>query len=869
MSSLRKTFLIILLISLSISAQQGTLTKKFVIPSNDLSLTRSAQPHQYMDKIGSKSAVIGFENGTFELWVWPWKVFRGFDLEFFVNTSTQPILSKDIVREITVTPEATTITFVYESFTVKEIIFIPKDQPAAVVLLDVFTTTPLTIVPGFMPVMQPQWPAGIGGQSSYWDANLKGYIITEAQRRGYFVCGSPVAEQMAAPPAHMFADNPIQFKFTIEPNKANQFFYPIVIAGGHKQTRDAVAALYKDLSSNVEKYYKETYNYYKDLRNSTLQVITPDKRINLAYEFGKAALRNLLVDNPALGKGLVAGYGLSGGGGRPGFAWFFGGDAFINSLAMDAYGDFSTVKDALAFVQKWQRQEDFPIRKKNKDEVNKDVGKISHELSQSEGLIDWWNDYHYGYNHADTTPWYLVAMGDYFRKTGDVEFIKQSWKSIVQAYNWCLNKDSNGDGLMDLKGAGLGVLEFGALVKINNDLYTQGLWAQGIKEVNLMAKYTGDKEMEKTSASLLPKAKEALEKLFWMEDKGYYSFGASDDGKQAPDKNIFPTTVMMLGLLNDKHSSASVKAFNESDMVTDWGVRNLSNKSSLYEPTNYNYGTVWGFNSFFASAAQFKYHYNAPAHFLLFNTLQHSFDYGLGVFPEVFSGSINTKLGEGYHDQGFCTSGYMYPMISGMLGIETDALNNRITFAPKIPADWKFLTVNNVSIGGTILNIEYKIEKGKKLLTVNKIKGNDVEFTFEPDLAPGSDVNGVSVNGKENKFETVDNGQAVTVKTVFKVSKKNEVIVNHTPVPEIFIIPQVTPIGAINEGLKVISQKSEGKTLKIEVEGIPGKEYELGIENSSSAGKISGAVIKNNKLIISIPGNETDFIKHYITIELK
>ena len=33
--------------------------------------------------------------------------------------------------------------------------------------------------------------------------------------------------------------------------------------------------------------------------------------------------------------------------------------------------------------------------------------------SQSDGLVDWWNDYHYGYNHADTTPWYLVAMGDW------------------------------------------------------------------------------------------------------------------------------------------------------------------------------------------------------------------------------------------------------------------------------------------------------------------------------------------------------------------------------------------------------------------------------------------------------------------------
>ncbi len=173
-------------------------------------------------------------------------------------------------------------------------------------------------------------------------------------------------------------------------------------------------ALYKNLLGNIETFYKKNCEYYANLRNSTVEVITPDKKLNLAFEYGKVALNNLMVDNPTLGKGLVAGYGLSGGGGRPGFAWFFGGDAFINSLAINSYGDYSTVKSALEFTQKWQRQDNFPIRKKNPTDRNIEIGKMAHELSQSDGLIDWWNDYHFGYNHADTSPWYLVAIGDYF-----------------------------------------------------------------------------------------------------------------------------------------------------------------------------------------------------------------------------------------------------------------------------------------------------------------------------------------------------------------------------------------------------------------------------------------------------------------------
>lgn len=862
------TFIIVLIISLAISL--SAQTPKFELNKNDLTLTRTAQPHQYMDKIGSKAALMGFENGSFEMWIWPWKVLRNFDLQFFVGTTTQPILSKDIVRDISVTPEATIITFVYESFTVKEIIFVPHNKPGAIILLDVYTTTPLTIVPGFMPVMQPQWPGGIGGQFSYWDDGVKAYVVSEAKWRGIFLCGSPMAEQMAAPPAHMFADNPIQFKFTVEPNKANENFYPIVIAGSPVNTKyDSVKALYNDLTSNIEKYYNETFYYYKNLRESTVQIVTPDNKLNLAFEFGKVALRNLMVDNPTLGKGLVAGYGLSGGGGRPGFSWYFGGDAYINSLAISSYGDYQTVKDALSFTQKWQRQENFPIRKKSKDDKVTDVGKMAHELSQSDGLIDWWNDYHYGYNHADTTPWYLVAIGNYFRKTGDIEFIKKSWNSIIQAYKWCLSKDSNGDGLMDLKGAGLGVLEFGALVRINNDMYTQGLWTQGIKEVNLMAKFVRDKQMEKASAELLPKAINSLEKIFWMEDLGYYSFGASDDGNQVRDKNIFPTSIMIFDLLNKARCESSVRNFNESDLITDWGVRNLSNKSSLYEPTNYNYGTVWGFNSLFANAAQYKYHFNLSAYSLLRNTYQHAFDYGLGIFPEVFSGDINTKLGEAYHNQGFCTSGYIFPIMNGLIGLDVSPLENKITFAPKLPMQWEWLNVNNVMLGKSKIDIKNKMTNGEWRLSIVNNGTGEINFDFMPDLFVGSEINSVTVDSKPINFEVIKHEQAVQLKSSFTIKDKHEVVLKYKPSVEIYLPDESTPIGATNEGLKIISQRFNENKLILDLEGLPGRDYKLGVINEDLISSIEGAKEINGKLIIKIPRDGNKFVKYQVVINIK
>ena len=876
MKNYKSVFLMLTILFTSLTAQTG-LINKFEIKQNNLTITCPAQPNQYMDKIGQKAALLGYENGSFEMWIWPWKVLRNFEIQFFVGTTTQPILAKDILRDISVTPEATTLTFVYESFTVKEIIFIPHDKPGAIILLDVNTTTPLTIVPGFMPVMQPQWPAGIGGQYSYWDDGMNAYIISESQQRGLFLCGSPIAQQMAAPPAHMFADNPIQFKIDIKPGDAKNNFIPVVIAGSPVKTKyDSVKTLYKNLLGNIETLYKKNCEYYENLRNSTVEVITPDEKLNLAFEYGKVALYNLMVDNATLGKGLVAGYGLSGGGGRPGFAWYFGGDAFINSLAMNSYGDYSTVHDALEFTQKWQRQENYPIRKKNPTDKVIDVGKMAHELSQSDGLVDWWNDYHFGYNHADTSPWYLVAIGDYFRKTGDVEFIKKSWKSIVQAYKWSLSKDSNGDGLMDLKGAGLGVLEFGTLVKIFNDNYTQSLWTQGIKEVNLMAKYVGDKEIENETEKLFPKAQQALEKIFWVDDLGFYSFGAAEDGKQVRDKNIYSSASILFGLMNIERSVSTIKKFNESDMVTDWGVRNLSNKSSMYEPTNYNYGTIWPFTAYFIGAAQFHTHFNLQGLETIRKTAQHAFDYGIGIVPEVFSGDINTKLGEAYHDQGFSVSGYVFPMMKGLIGLEVDVLNNKITFAPKLPADWKYLTVKNISIGKAIANCELRKENlpagrqgGKMELIVNVTGDKEVEFEFNPDFELGVDFNSVTLNGNKLNYEVIKQEQAYQLKTNFKLKGKNELVINYKPSVGIYLFESTTPIGATNEGLKIISQNLDGKKLTINCEGKADRNYELGVINYELINNIVGAQLKGNKLIVNIPNEGTDFIMHNVIIEKK
>ncbi|MCK4296870.1 MAG: hypothetical protein KAX28_09490, partial [Candidatus Marinimicrobia bacterium] len=309
----------------SVSFAQDGLIPGFKLEANDLELHRLALPSTPFNKVGRKFAILGFESGSFEAWAYPLKLFRNFDLSFFIGSSTRPIHGKDIVRYISVTPEATTLTYTYQSFTVRAIYLTPINESGALILLDVDSMEPLTIVCGFLPVLQPMWPAGIGGQYAYWDNKLKAYIISESTGKNHGLVGSPAASGISYTPAHMLSDVPNEFRIEVrDPKFVAGKYIPIIIAGG-KGKMDDVKEVYQRLSRDLETYYRKTAKYYRNLRLRTLQIETPNRELNLAFEWAKVTFDNLLVDNPVLGKGLVAGLGASGTSGRPGFGWFFGG----------------------------------------------------------------------------------------------------------------------------------------------------------------------------------------------------------------------------------------------------------------------------------------------------------------------------------------------------------------------------------------------------------------------------------------------------------------------------------------------------------------------------------------------------------------
>jgi glycogen debranching enzyme len=626
------------------------------------------------------------------------------------------------------------------------------------------------------------------------------------------------------------------------------------MAGG-KGPRTEVLKTYQQLQFDPEMNYRKNLAHYKNLRTSTLKIHTPDRKLDLAFEWAKVAFDNLLVENPNLGKGLVAGLGVSGSSGRPGFGWFFGGDAYINSFSLLSYGASESARETLAFTQKWQR----------------DDGKMAHELSQAEGYIDWWNDYHYGYIHGDTTPYYIAAMYDYAKLTGDVGFIKKSWESLKKAYEWCLSTDANKDGLMDNKKAGLGALEYGALTGIETDIYLAAVWVRSAYSMQRLAEIVGDNKHASRAAEQYEKAKRAFDSKFWDPETGFYAYAFNTEGKTVKEISPWNAVGMMWGLGTEDRSLSSLERMCSSELTTDWGIRSISINSQYFQPLNYNYGAVWPFLTSWVTSALFKHHMPQQGYSSLMSTANHTFDHALGCITEVFSGTNNVWPQEAVSHQGFSTAGVVLPLVRGLLGLEGDAQEKTVTYSPHFPAAWKHVSIDDYAVGQATFSFDY--QKSEDTISLNVRANNAVGYKlkFAPAIGIGSEFLSLMVDGIPVDAQAQQKAQVSLIQAEIPIDDGTmNLSIKFKPTVEILPVITKSRVGDSNQGLKIISIKKEASKLTIKAEGLAGKNYELRLTNPHLITRVEGAARKNESLILSISnGKPGQFIAQNISIFLR
>ena len=829
---------------------------RFPMPAEGLRLERPTRSGTFFDVAGRRAAAFGYENRGLEAWAYPLKLVDDFRLGFILEGYPLEIDGPQIARWIDVRPEATTFTYSHAGFTVRQTIVAPVDEPGILMLLDVRSVLPLTVVGSFRPRLRLMWPAGLQTGDVGWDEKARVYSITEETRRFAAVIGCPGARDVSLMPYQEEPrDVPVRFTVEVTPDRARTHLVPIVLAGS-VEGRAAALATYEKLLRDAPRLYAAAAAHYRALEERTVRLSTPDPRVDEAFAWAKVGIDKGLADNPLLGAGLLAGFRTSGESERPGFAWMFGRDALWTALAINSAGDFAATRTALDFLKKAQRAD----------------GKVPHEISQSATLVRWWEDYEYPWASADATPLYVIAHGDHWAATGDRGFLDASWDSIARAWRFSSATDTDGNGLIENTKFGHGWTEGSPPYPPHEEIYLQGVWIEASRAMAEMADAKGDAALAADARAAAERCRQAVEATYWLEGRGFYAFATAlakpekdynaepgprraarqarlDElrGRRLVDEDtVLPAVPLWWRALDPARAQSEIDHLASAAMATDWGHRLLSERSELYDPLSYHYGSVWGLFTGWASMGAYRYGRPHAGYQAAMANVLLTFEGALGYVTELLSGEFNAPFGRSSHHQVWSQAMVVTPLLRGLLGIEATDGGRTLTFAPQLPGDWDRASAANVPAGPTRYDLALERRAGEVAVTAaRRGPGPGVSrLVIAPAFPPDARVTAATVDGRPHAFEASAVGDVQRVQVVVSdpaaETRVAFVVEGGTAVVAEAVAPRP---GAMNEGLRVLRARPEAGALRLVLEGRAGRTYALGVRTSRTVGVGPGVTV--------------------------
>jgi glycogen debranching enzyme len=849
---------------------QPTFTERFDVAETGLVLSGPTRTGAFVDVVGKQSALLGFEQRPFEAWIYPLKIFSDFQLTFRLKDYPGEFLGTDLLSSIDVRPEATTLTYRHAAFTVRQIIFAPVDEPAIIMLLEVDAVRPLSIIGSFRSDLRLMWPAGLMTGSVRWDDSNRIYNIVEDSGRFVGLVGVPEGRDISVMPYQEEPkDTPTRFIIETDLITSRRVYYPIVVSGGVAGKESALDANRRILS-DIPSLYKRNVRYYRKLLDRSTSVIMPDLRLNQALDWAVVGIDKGFATNPLLGTGLVAGFRTSGNSERPGYAWYFGRDALWTIFALLTIGEYESSRTALDFLQGFQRED----------------GKIPHEISQSASLVPWFDDYPYAWASADATPLYVIVHADYFRSTGDIEYLRSNWSSIKAAFDFSRATDLDGNGLIENTGVGHGWVEGGALYPPHEEVYMQGLFASAADDISEMAEAVGDSAFALVTRRTAETTRTAMEETFWLPDEGTYAFATrptedrEEMGLLNREDTVLPAVPLLLGQLDADRAQDTIDHIGSAAMATDWGTRIISNQSTLYDPLSYHYGSVWPLFTGWASMAAYRYGRPSVGYqALMANALLTDQD-ARGYITELISGDFNTAFGRSSHHQIWSEAMVVTPLLRGMLGLSASEAGQRLSFRPQLPADWDSLSVRGIRVGENALDISYVRDGGTLRIEIERQNpGGDAGAAIKLDISPtfpqDAAIRRVTIDGGQAEYSVDQFGDRLLVSTTVEMKTyRSELVFEFIPGTDIVVPAHPATPGSRSRAIRVLRSRAESDGLYLVVEGLGQQSYTLMIRSRKRLSGTEGVSIQRvddefSSVDISFEGPKNVYVRRELKLEFK
>jgi glycogen debranching enzyme len=427
--------------------------------------------------------------------------------------------------------------------------------------------------------------------------------------------------------------------------------------------------------------------------------------------------------------------------GIPWFAALFGRDSIITALQTLAYNPH-IAEHTLQLLAGYQGRKEDEWREE-------EPGKILHELRLGEMAANGEIPHSPYYGSVDSTPLFLVLVGEHARWTGDLALFDRLREPVEMALDWVSKYgDRDRDGYVEYVGrsekglANQGWKDSGdsivnkdgtlaappiALVEVQGYVYRA--------KVLLSDLYSRAGEGQKAK-SLLEEAnslKERFNRDYWLDD-GFYAMALQRGRRPVDTLSSNAGHALWSGIADPDKAGRTAESLMGEDMFNGWGVRTLSERELRYNPLGYHLGTVWPHDNSLIAAGMRSYGFDEFAARIYAGMFEAALHFDINRLPELFGGFAKKDYGIPVIYPVTCqpqawAAGAIPYLIKTLLGLEPDAFEGRLRVVrPVLPDPARRVEVRGLRVGRAVVDLKFERTDSKVSVEVIGLDGNlDVE----------------------------------------------------------------------------------------------------------------------------------------------
>ncbi|MGB0086702.1 MAG: amylo-alpha-1,6-glucosidase [Rhodomicrobiaceae bacterium] len=522
---------------------------------------------------------------------------------------------------------------------------------------------------------------------------------------------------MFDPPPTEISTNSASYKITLQPGEGKAFF----LTAGCEQPADERPA----------RFLAGFLAVRRELRapaRSATTVETSNVLFNNVLCRSMADMAMLLTDTPE-GQYPYAGI--------PWFSTTFGRDGLITAMQL-LWCNPSIAKGVLRRLARYQATEYDPVS-------DAQSGKILHEMRGGEMAAIGEVPFERYYGSVDSTPLFLVLLGRYVERTGDMDTLRELWPAAEAALQWIDGPgDPDGDGFVEYQRAteeGLsnqcwkdsadsvfhrdGRLAKGPLALCE----VQGYVFEAKKRAAFCARLLGLDDHARQLEGEAERLAERFEESFWLPDLDTYALAL--DGRKQPCRVRSSNAGHLLfsGIIRPDRGAIVATELLRPRFFSGWGIRTIAKDEVRYNPMSYHNGSVWPHDNALIALGLGRYGFGDGVD-RVFRGLTDAASYlELNRLPELFCGFQRAKgRGPTLYPVACAPQAWAsatpFSLLEAALGFEFDTGAREIRMRnPRLPAFLDEVLIRDLRLGE--LSVDFVVRRHASDVSVQLLRGGD------------------------------------------------------------------------------------------------------------------------------------------------